>query len=99
MNHKYFRLLTVAVVLFTVHFTQLPAAEAQGLAGTRAGVHSSTDWFGTALAWMADLFAGGHTGHSTTLRHLTSRDLSAGGYKINTGSCIDPNGVSGCTSF
>jgi hypothetical protein len=96
MNRKYFRLVAVAAVLFAVHFVMLPAADARGLSGSRATVRSGPDGFDAVLAWMANLLPGRHTGHSANLEHVTSRDLSGGVYRVNTGSCLDPNGIPRC---
>jgi len=102
MSHKNFRLVSVVAVVFVLTFALLPTAEARGLSGSRATVHSTTDWFGAAMAWMADLLNLGHSG-ATGLQHQSSAVSTIPGgttqIKPNTGACIDPMGGSThCTS-
>jgi hypothetical protein len=97
----YFRLFSVIAVVLTINFALLPAAEAKGLSGSRATVHGTTDWFGAAMSWMADLLHPGHSGSVTGMNHQSAASGSgtgtAGGMKVNTGSCIDPMGTPHCT--
>ena len=101
MNRTYrpcCRLIPVVAALLLVSFAILPAAAARGLSGSRATVNSTTDWWGTAVAWLTELIDIGHTTSSKGLTHQSGASLSAttldtGGYRANTGPCIDPNGL------
>ncbi|HZF08224.1 MAG TPA: hypothetical protein VFE33_05475 [Thermoanaerobaculia bacterium] len=102
MSHKNFRLACVVATILVVTFALLPTAEARDLSGSRPTVHGTTDWFGAAMAWMADLLNPGH-GSATGLRHQSSAVTTIPGgttqMKPNTGACIDPMGGSThCTS-
>jgi len=98
MRCKNFRFVAVVAVTLVITFALLPTAEARDLAGSRASVHNTTDWFGAALTWVANLLHPGHGG-SAGLRHQSSASgvispPNPGGthYVPNTGSCIDPLG-------
>jgi Zn-dependent M28 family amino/carboxypeptidase len=99
MSHKSFRLVSVVAVVFVLTFALLPSAEARGLSGSRATVHNPTDWFGAAMAWMADLLNPGHGGPAG-LRHPSGASTTitvpngSPRYSPNTGACIDPMGGS-----
>jgi hypothetical protein len=96
MSRTSLRLFTVIAVMLAFTFTLLPAAtEAQPLAGSHNAATHTNDLWSTALAWLASLLPGVPAAHSTTPQHVTSRVVSGptGGYRTNTGPCIDPNGI------
>src|SRR5436305_12779461 len=98
MSHKNFRLAFVIATILVVTFALLPTAEARDLSGSRPTVHSTTDRFGAAMAWMADLLNLGHSG-GAALQHesraVTTTPGATTQTKRNTGSCIHPMGAHG----
>jgi len=99
MNRKFFRLVSVAAILLAINFTMLPTAEARGLSGSHTAVTSTTDLWSIAISWLVNLLPGGHTGNGSGLTHRSSASGTSGTgtsttpvYRVNTGSCIDPNG-------
>ena len=99
MNRNFFRFVSVAALLLAIIFVTLPSAEARGLSGAQRAVTNTHDLWSTALAWIANLLPGGHTGQGAGLTHQSSAATLGTGtgtdtytVKPNTGSCIDPMG-------
>ena len=72
MTTKFFRLVSVVVLLLAITLTVLPTAEARGLSGSRTAVNSTNDLWSAAIAWLANLLPGGHTGQAAGLSHGVS---------------------------
>jgi hypothetical protein len=101
MNRTFFRFVSVAAMLLAITFVTLPTAEARGLSGSQRAVTHTNDLWSTALSWLANLLPGGNAGQGAGLTHqssaaTTDTTTTTGGYRVNTGSCIDPNGLK-CT--
>lgn len=98
MNRTYSRLVCVAALLLAINFATLPTAEARSLAGSHTAVTGTHDLWSAATAWLASLLPGSTTGRP--LNHLSSATTStgtpSGGYRTNTGPCIDPLGGNRC---
>ena len=99
MNRNFFRFVSVAAMLLAITFVTLPTAEARGFSGSQRTVTNTNDLWSTAIAWLTNLLPGGNAGQGTGLTHRSSASTTTGGttstgpvYRVNTGSCIDPNG-------
>jgi hypothetical protein len=95
MNRKFLRLVSVAAVALAINFAMLPTAEARDLSGSRTALTHTSDLWSAAIAWLADLLPGAHATRTTTPSHLVSYTITPGdgGYRTNTGPCIDPLGI------
>jgi hypothetical protein len=98
MNRKYFRLVCVVALLLALNFVLLPTAEARSLAGSRTTVTGTHDLWSTAIAFLTQLLPGFAAGRP--LGHVSSAATggtgTGGGYRTNTGPCIDPLGHGIC---
>jgi hypothetical protein len=96
MNRTFFRFVSVAAMLLAITFVTLPTAEARGLSGSQRAVTHTNDLWSTALSWLANLLPGGNAGQGAGLTHqssaATTDTTTTSGYRLNTGSCIDPMG-------
>jgi len=88
------RTAAVAVVALTLVLASVPAAQASPFGpsvDTRAG------WFDMAMSWLNGFLFGEETSSpqptsSTFEAATTPPTLSGGGYTIQSGGCIDPEG-------
>jgi hypothetical protein len=100
MNRKNFRLIAVAAVVLAINVATFPSAEARTLAGSHATANHTTDFWSASISWLTGLLPGSHAGlhpaaNATT---TTGGGTPTGGHSHpNTGSCIDPMGVSHCS--
>ena len=88
------RIATVTVVTLTLVLASVPAAQASPFGpslDTRSG------WFDVALSWLSGLLFGEETSSTqtfgSTFEAATSTPTAlGGGYAIQSGGCIDPEG-------
>jgi len=88
------RTATVAVVALTLVLASVPAAQASPFGPS---FDTRTGWFDVALSWLSGLVFGEETSSpqptsSTFEATTTTPTLSDGGYTIQSGGCIDPEG-------
>ena len=100
MNRKYFRLVSVAVVVLALTVATFPA-EARTLSGSHATANRTSGLWDAAVIWLGGLLPNGHSAlrpaaSATTEVGSTGGNPTGGHARPNTGSCIDPMGVNHC---
>jgi hypothetical protein len=88
------RIATVAAVALTLVLASVPAAQASPFGPS---FDSRDGWFDVALSWLSGLLFGEETSSPQTSGSAfeaatTTPTLSGGGYAIQSGGCIDPEG-------
>jgi hypothetical protein len=88
------RTATVAVVAITLVLASVPAAQASPFGPS---FDTRTGWFDVALSWLSGFLFGEETSSpqpmsSTFEAETTTPTLSGGGYTVQSGGCIDPEG-------
>jgi hypothetical protein len=99
MNRKYFRLVSVAAVVLAINVATFPVAEARTLSGSHKTANSTSDLWSATVTWLAGLLPNGHTGlrPAASATAIGGEGTSGGRSQPNTGSCIDPMGVTHCS--
>ena len=88
------RTATVAVVALTLVLASVPAAQANPFGPS---LDARAGWFDVALSWLSGLLFGEETSSTQTsgsaFEAATSTPIAlGGGYTIQSGGCIDPEG-------
>ena len=88
------RIATVAVVALTLVLASVPAAQASPLSGL--SLDNGSNWFDMALTWLNGLFGEETSSPTSTFENAGTGDdpnlLLGGGYTVQSGSCINPDG-------
>lgn len=87
------RFAAVAVVALTLVLLTVPAAQARSFDLAGPSLSTGSGWFDAALTWLGQILFGHEqpAPQKATAQSLLI-PIDGGGYTLNTGSCIDPEG-------
>lgn len=95
MSRALVRRVSVMIVVVAIAFAALPVADARPLAGPHSTTGTAPSWVAALSSWVSSFFPGTPAKTAApAIRTKTAASSTTIGdsARINTGTCIDPNG-------